>query len=63
VTDQELTGPLATRGWMVHPADGRVVAFAGPYLHGAACAQRSLLCCQLGMGTSMCLRSVISHMR
>jgi hypothetical protein len=34
--DSTIHGPLASQGWMVHPADGRVVAFAGHYLHGAS---------------------------
>lgn len=34
MTDQVLGGPLATQGWLAHPATNRVVFFDGRYLHG-----------------------------
>lgn len=34
VTDQVLGGPLATKGWLCAPREGRLAAFDAKYLHG-----------------------------
>lgn len=34
VTDQVLGGPLATKAWLCHGRENRVLAFDAKYLHG-----------------------------